>query len=87
MATIVFLALAIASSLAWHTKVNRYLAAVAGATATTLLAFEVVLFLYFGRTGIFGPIALAILALIAALLAALLGLPFRRRRLAAANSH
>ena len=56
-------------------------------TARTLVSFEVVLIFYFGRVAIFGPLALPMLALIAALLAALLGLPFRRRRLAAARPH
>jgi hypothetical protein len=80
MALLVFFAISIASALGWHRLVHSYSSAVLGATITTVLLFQLAVFLQLGYLDAFAPIAALVTAVAAAAVSAILGLPFRTRR-------
>lgn len=80
MAFLAFFLIAIAAALVWHLLVQSFLGAVAGATIATVVVFQVVAFLQLGYFDPLASIAMVVTGAIAAVISALLGLPFRTRR-------
>jgi len=77
---IVFLAIGLGSALAWHWVVTSYVRAVVGATTTTVIAFQIAAYLHAGYVDPYFVIAAATTLVMAAVIALLVGLPFRARR-------
>jgi Na+/H+ antiporter NhaA len=77
---IVFLAIGLGSALAWHRLVTSYVRAVVGATITTVIVFQLAAYLHLGFLDPFFVIAAATSSVIAAVIALIVGLPFRARR-------
>lgn len=76
----VFLIIAIGSALAWHWCVTTYVRSVIGATLTTVIVFQLAAYLQIGYLDPFFLIAVITTSVMAAVVALLIGLPFRSRR-------
>ncbi len=77
---VVFGSIVIDCAAVWHGFVKRYLAALIGATITTVIVFQVVNFLHLGYLDPFAAIAMVVSGLIALAISAVIGLPFRLLR-------
>ena len=77
---VILAAIAMASALLWHWLVPRYIAAVVGATITTATAFQFVAYLHLGYLDPFFLVAMITSSMMAAVIALLVGLPFRAVR-------
>lgn len=77
---IVFFSLAVVSSLVWHRLVASYFSATIGAAITTVIAFQIAVFLHLGYLDPFFLVAVATSSIIAVVAALAIGLPFRTRR-------
>lgn len=80
MGLAIFFAIALVSAFLWHYFLPRNLPATFGATATTVLAFQIVDYVHLGYLEPFFLIAAATSSVVALLVSALVGLPFQARR-------
>jgi Kef-type K+ transport system membrane component KefB len=72
--------IAMSSAVLWHWLVPRYIAAVVGATITAAAAFQYVAYLHLGYFDPFFLVAIITSSVMAAVIALLVGLPFRAVR-------
>ena len=70
------LVIAVTSALLWHRFVVTYVLAAFGATISTVITFQIVAFIQIGYLDPFFLIAVATTTVIAAVISALIGLPF-----------
>jgi hypothetical protein len=77
---VIFFIIAIGSALAWHWCVTIYSRAVIGATFTTVIVFQIAAYLHIGYLDSFFLIAVITTSVMAAVMAFIIGLPFRSRR-------
>jgi hypothetical protein len=77
---IIFTIITLGSALVWHWLIAHYVSAVIGATITAVMTFQVAAYFYVGYLDPFFLVALVTSAIVAAVIALLVGLPFRERR-------
>jgi len=80
MGLLVFLLIATVSAVAWHRLVPRYTLASFGAAFTSAAAFQLAAFFHLGYLDAFFLIAAVTSAVVAFIIALLVGLPIRARR-------
>ena len=76
----IFGTMAISFSLIWHWLVKNYKNAVVGATISTIISFQVVAAIHIGYIDPFIIIAIITSGAITAIIAAVIGLPFKAQR-------
>jgi hypothetical protein len=76
----IFIAIAVASAVAWHRLLPRYMLASFGACGTSVVVFQVVAYLQLGHIDAFTPFAVIATAVLALPIALLIGLPYRAER-------
>ena len=77
---IILTAIALGSALVWHWLVVFYRPAVIGATITTVIAFQVAAYFHLGYLDPFLLVAIVTSSIVAAVIALLVGVPFRAWR-------
>ena len=77
---IILTSIALASALLWHRFVPFYRPAVIGATITAVTAFQVADYVRLGYLDPFFLVAVVTSSVVAAVIALLVGIPFRARR-------
>jgi hypothetical protein len=80
MGLIIFLSIAVVSALLWHRFLPSYAMASIGATATTVVAFQIAAYFNLGYLDTFFLIAVVTSSLYAAAISFIVGIPFRVRR-------
>jgi len=83
---LVFTITAMVCAVAWHSLCKKYFLAVAGATLTTTVGFQLINYLFLGYLDPFFLIAMSISAPIAFIISGLTGMPFRAKRSKAIKS-
>lgn len=73
-------ATALGAALVWHWFVPFYRPAVIGATITTVIVFQVAAYIHLGYLDPFFVVAIVTSSIVAAVIALLVGIPFRARR-------
>jgi hypothetical protein len=77
---IILTTIALGSALVWHWLVDYYVPAVIGATITTVTSFQLAAYFHLGYLDPFFLVAVLTSSIMVAVIALLVGLPFRARR-------
>jgi hypothetical protein len=80
MGMFVFLGISILSAAVWHRFVPKFRLAIFGATASSVILFQVGAYIDLGHLDPFFLVALVTSSFVAAIVAILIGLPIRARR-------
>ena len=80
MGFIILTTIALGLAMVWHWLVAFYVPAVIGSTITTVLAFQVATYFHVGYLDSFFLVAVVTSSIMAAVIALVVGLPFRARR-------
>jgi len=76
----IFIAIAVASAVAWHRLLPRYMLASLGACGTSVVLFQVLTYFQLGHFDAFTPLAVIATVVLALSIALLVGLPYRAER-------
>lgn len=87
MAILVFVGIALLSAVTWHRYLQTYSSASIAAAATTVVVFQLIVYLQLGYLDPFFPIAVVTTGALSLVISFIVGLPIRARRLAAKAKH